>query len=88
MTRQKAFSDYLQEPIVTIRNGRYVLPAKQEYASRVQGIVHDQSCVRTDFVFGAIGTGRDAKPYLSDWNLWKEMRSREYRSEASALPLR
>ncbi len=43
MTRQKAFSDYLQEPIVTIRNGRYVLPVKQEYASRVQGIVHDQS---------------------------------------------
>ena len=39
MTRQKAFSDYLQEPIVTIRNGRYVLPVKQEYASRVQGIV-------------------------------------------------
>ncbi len=43
MTRQKAFSDYLQEAIVTIRNGRYVLPVKQEYASRVQGIVHDQS---------------------------------------------
>lgn len=43
LTRQKAFAEYLQEPLVTIRNGRYVLPIKQEYASRVPGIVHDQS---------------------------------------------
>lgn len=43
ITRQKDFSQFLQEPIVTIRNGRYVIPVKQEYAARVQGIVHDQS---------------------------------------------
>ena len=42
-TRQRSFADYLQEPIVTIRNGRYVLPIKQEYASKVPGIIHDQS---------------------------------------------
>ncbi|MGI6660603.1 MAG: endonuclease MutS2 [Bacillota bacterium] len=43
MTRQASIAQYLQEPIVTIRNGRYVLPVRQEHASRIQGIVHDQS---------------------------------------------
>jgi DNA mismatch repair protein MutS2 len=33
----------LQEPIVTLRNGRYVVPVKAEARSRVRGIVHDAS---------------------------------------------
>jgi DNA mismatch repair protein MutS2 len=33
----------LQEPIVTLRNGRYVVPVKAEARSRVKGIVHDSS---------------------------------------------
>ena len=33
----------LQEPIVTLRNGRYVVPVRAEARSRVRGIVHDQS---------------------------------------------
>jgi DNA mismatch repair protein MutS2 len=33
----------LQEPIVTLRNGRYVVPIRAEARSRVKGIVHDAS---------------------------------------------
>ena len=33
----------LQEPIVTLRNGRYVIPIRSDARSRVKGIVHDAS---------------------------------------------
>ena len=36
-------SSALQEPIVTLRNGRYVIPVRAEAKGRVRGIVHDQS---------------------------------------------
>ncbi len=34
---------YLQEPIITIRNGRYVLPVKQESRQQISGVLHDHS---------------------------------------------
>ena len=36
-------SKYIQEPIVTIRNNRFVIPVKNEYRSEVKGFVHDIS---------------------------------------------
>lgn len=34
---------FLQEPIVTMRNGRYVVPLRADAKGRIQGIVHDHS---------------------------------------------
>lgn len=43
MVRNPNTIKYLQENIITSRQGRYVLPVKLEYRQQVPGMVHDQS---------------------------------------------
>ncbi len=38
-----AYSKFLREPIITIRDGRYVVPVKSECKNDVPGLVHDVS---------------------------------------------
>lgn len=37
------YAKYIMEPIVTIRNNRYVIPVKEEYKDKIKGFVHDIS---------------------------------------------
>lgn len=43
MVNSQSTKGYLQENVVTIRNGRYCIPVKQEYRGQVPGMIHDQS---------------------------------------------
>ena len=43
MVKSSSVSKYLQENIVTVRDGRYVLPVKSEHKNSIQGFVHDTS---------------------------------------------
>lgn len=43
LIRNKTMQKYLQDPIVTIRSGRFVVPVRAEYRNEVAGLVHDTS---------------------------------------------
>lgn len=43
LIHSQTYSKYLQEPIVTIRDGRYCVPVKVEYRTEIRGLVHDTS---------------------------------------------
>ena len=36
-----SYSKYIMEPIITIRNDRYVIPVKIEYKENINGLIHD-----------------------------------------------
>ena len=43
MVHSPNFQKYMQDPIITVRNGRYVIPVRAEFRAQVPGLVHDQS---------------------------------------------
>ncbi len=44
-----AYSKFLREPIITIRDGRYVVPVKSECKNDVPGLVHDVSATGSTY---------------------------------------
>lgn len=43
MVHSQTYRNMLQDPVVTLRSGRFCLPVKAEFRSSVKGMVHDQS---------------------------------------------
>ncbi|MEG1069456.1 MAG: endonuclease MutS2 [Ruthenibacterium sp.] len=43
IVKSQATSKYLQDAVVSIRNGRFVVPVKSEYRGEVSGVIHDVS---------------------------------------------
>jgi len=43
MIHSSTYSKYIMEPIITIRNDRYVIPVKEEYRGNIKGFIHDMS---------------------------------------------
>ena len=43
IVKSPVYQKYLQEPIVTVRNGRYAIPVKAEHRAQIGGLIHDQS---------------------------------------------
>lgn len=62
--------DYLQEPLYTMREGRYVVPVKAGFRGKVKGIVHDASATgQTVYV--------EPEAILGDSNRLREVEAEE-----------
>ncbi|UKI23357.1 MAG: hypothetical protein L6V88_02190 [Anaerotruncus sp.] len=53
MIHSAHYQKFLQEPIVTQRNGRFVVPVKSEHRGDVPGLVHDMSASGGNCVYRA-----------------------------------
>ena len=49
MIKSQSVQKCLQEPVITMRDGRFVLPVKSEYKGAVPGLVHDTSATGQTF---------------------------------------
>ena len=49
MINNSTTRSYLQDAVITMRDGRYCLPVKAEAKSQIPGMVHDQSSSGSTF---------------------------------------
>jgi DNA mismatch repair protein MutS2 len=76
LLHQEGLQSIFQEQLITLRNGRYVLPIKSDYKHRLEGIIHDQSQSHMTFFFEPF----QVVPYNNEINiLMGEEKEEEYR---------
>ena len=72
MLMSSSVARMLQEPILTERNGRYVIPLRAEFRGKIQGIIHDQSASGATLFIEPLET-------VELNNLWHELQLAEKR---------
>jgi len=72
MVTAPANAAFLQEPLVTQRHGRYVIPLKAEFKGRIPGLVHDQSASGATLFIEPLAT-------VELGNRWRECQLEEER---------
>ncbi len=70
LVSSSSYAGALQEPIITVRNGRYVVPVKASHRKDVRGLVHDQSSSGATLYIEPLAT-------VELNNHWRELQSAE-----------
>lgn len=64
------YAQAIQEPIITMREGRYVIPVKSDFRARLPGLVHDTSGSGATLFVEPLGS-------VDAGNRWRELQGRE-----------
>lgn len=78
-----AYTKYLREPIITIRQGRYVVPVKSEFKNEVPGLIHDMSATGSTF-FVEPSSAVNANNALRELEIREQKEIRRILAELSA----
>ena len=78
-----AYSKYLRDPIITIRQGRYVVPVKSEHKNDVPGMVHDVSATGSTYFIEPV-SAVNANNALKELELKEKKEIERILSELSA----
>jgi DNA mismatch repair protein MutS2 len=76
--RSPHFREAIQEPIVTLRDGRYVIPVKADQRGQVRGIVHDVSASGATLFIEPLSV-------VEQGNTWRELQLEEEREVERVL---